>query len=90
MEIRGKLIHSSHPEGSMQRLCDQCNHVYSNKQSLESHQWQTGHKQNTSIYAERTAHVEVKNAPRQLETSLRVKSAGSIRGLPAAGKTPLS
>jgi len=75
MEIRGKLIHSNHPEGSMQRLCDQCNHVYSNKQSLESHQWQTGHKQNTSIDAERTAFVKVNNTPGQLEASLRVKSA---------------
>jgi chromosome segregation ATPase len=59
----------------MQRLCDQCNHVYSNKQSLESHQWQTGHKQIHSIDGERTAFVEVKNAQGQLETSLRVKSA---------------
>jgi hypothetical protein len=59
----------------MQRLCDQCNHVYSNKQSLESHQWQTGHKQNTSIDAEGTTNVEVKNDPGQLGASLRVKSA---------------
>jgi chromosome segregation ATPase len=59
----------------MQRLCDQCNHVYSNKQSLESHQWQTGHKQINSIDAERTTNIEVKNAQGQLGASLRVKSA---------------
>ena len=59
----------------MQRLCDQCNHVYSNKQSLESHQWQTGHKQINSIDGERTTNVEVKNSPGQIEDSLRVKSA---------------
>lgn len=59
----------------MQRLCDQCNHVYSNKQSLESHQWQTGHKQINSIDGEKTSLVEVKNNPGQLGASLRVKSA---------------
>ena len=63
----------------MQRLCDQCNHVYSNKQSLESHQWQTGHKQIRSIDGERTALVEVKNAQGQLESSLRVKSADVVQ-----------
>jgi len=63
----------------MQRLCDQCNHVYSNKQSLESHQWQTGHKQINSIDGERTTNVEVKNASGQLEAALRVKSADVVQ-----------
>ena len=56
----------------MQRLCDVCRGVYSNKSSISAHQRKTGHKQIASTNGDRTEKVESNNDLGQLQDSLKV------------------